>query len=257
MGWNGYIALPKGCMDTNPANCTTRHPLALRVGAGASLAAFAVACVAPAASATAVDPALEGAGSSLGHGYSGYSGSAAAATSTAVDPGTRTDAAGVLLVKTETASGGGAGTGMVLTSGGLALTNHHVVEDSTEVRVTVADTGAVHTATVVGKDEANDVAVLQLKDTSALETVSMDDDGTRPGEAVAAIGNGRGQGYLTTVAGVLESTGDSLTTRDADGEVVGMTTAASTGVGGRGHRPRCGARRGGRLARRRCIWAPG
>lgn len=262
-----------------PANRTPRHPLGLRLGAGASIAALAIACIAPAASAAPARVAEAGAFGAAGYadivdayngsqgsiygspqgapyGDDGYSG--ATTGSATADPGTRTDAAGVLLVETETAAGEAAGTGMVLTASGLALTNYHVVEDSTEVRVTVADTGATYTATVVGKDATKDVAVLQLRDASGLDTVTVNDDGTELGEAVAAIGNGEGQGYLTAVAGVLEATNESITTQasdgsgeslsgllvtdadvvpgysggplvDADGEVVGISTAASTG----------------------------
>jgi S1-C subfamily serine protease len=175
-----------------------------------------------------------------------------------IDPGTEVpDAAGILEINTLLPNGEGAGTGMVLTSNGLALTNYHVVDGSTEVEVTVADTGETHTATVVGRDATHDVAVLQIQDASGLQTISVDPSGVRAGEEVAAIGNGSGQGYLTAVSGTVTGTDESITAAseagseeltgliatdadvvggysggplvDAEGQVVGMSTAASTG----------------------------
>lgn len=186
------------------------------------------------------------------------SGGTQGATGTQVDAGVEVqDAPGTLLVETETSFGEGAGTGMVLSADGLALTNYHVVDGSSEVEVTVADTGETYTASVVGRDATHDVAVLQLQDASGLDTISVDSSGVDPGEGVAAVGNGSGQGYLTAVSGTVtgvdrsisaESLGDTedltgLIETDADvvpgysggplvdedGQVVGMSTAASTG----------------------------
>jgi S1-C subfamily serine protease len=58
--------------------------------------------------------------------------------------------------------GRAAGTGMILTSTGEVVTNHHVVEGSTRLRVTVMSTGSTYRATVVGTDARDDIAVLQL-----------------------------------------------------------------------------------------------
>lgn len=186
------------------------------------------------------------------------SGGTQGAEDTQVDAGVEVqDAPGVLLVETETSYGEGAGSGMVLSEDGLALTNYHVVDGSSEVEVTVADTGETYTASVVGRDATQDVAVLQLQDASGLDTISVDSSGVDSGEDVAAVGNGSGQGYLTAVSGTVtgvdqtisaESLGDtedltSLIQTDADvvpgysggplvdgdGQVVGMSTAASTG----------------------------
>ncbi|MEV4899882.1 trypsin-like peptidase domain-containing protein [Citricoccus sp. NPDC055426] len=180
------------------------------------------------------------------------------AEGTPVDAGVEVqDAPGVLLVETETSYGEGAGSGMVLSADGLALTNYHVVDGSSEVEVTVADTGETHTAEVMGRDAAHDVAVLQLQDASGLDTASVDPSGVDTGEDVAAVGNGSGQGYLTAVSGTVTGVDQSISAErlgdaedltgliatdadvvpgysggplvDDDGQVVGMSTAASTG----------------------------
>ncbi len=153
-----------------------------------------------------------------------------------------------------------AGTGMVLTSDGEVVTNHHVVEGATSIEVKVMSTGATYTAEVVGTDPTADVAVLQLEDASGLDTVTTDNDGISTGEAVTAVGDGNGTvDYLSAAAGSVLATDQQITTQgeglatgetlnglieissdvvggysggatyDADGEVVGMTTAASSG----------------------------
>ena len=70
---------------------------------------------------------------------------------------------GVALIDTAMRSGEAAGTGIVLTSAGEVLTNYHVVEGATSVKVTIASTGKTYTATVVGTDQSADIALLQLK----------------------------------------------------------------------------------------------
>src|SRR6266487_4428990 len=59
-----------------------------------------------------------------------------------------------------------AGTGMVLTSSGEILTNNHVIEGATAISVTDIGNGRTYAATVVGYDQAADIAVLQLQGAS-------------------------------------------------------------------------------------------
>lgn len=152
-----------------------------------------------------------------------------------------------------------AGTGMVLTADGLVLTNNHVVQGSTSIAVTDEASGRTYTADVVGTDATNDVAVLQLRDASGLTPVTIDDDGVRVGDAVHGTGNAGGTGDLVTARGTVTATDESITVaseggtgqeslsgliqvdadvvagdsggplRDADGDVVGIVTAASSG----------------------------
>ena len=158
------------------------------------------------------------------------------------------------------ADGRAAGTGMILTSSGEVVTNHHVVEGSTKLRVTVMSTGQSYAATVVGTDAKDDVAVLQLQGASGLQTVTPDTAGVSVGDAVTAVGDAGGDtSTFTAAAGKVVATGQHITTQsqgnaagerlrglikmssdvisgdsggatyDSRGEVVGMTTAASSG----------------------------
>src|SRR4051812_24270464 len=158
-------------------------------------------------------------------------------------------------------NGEAAGTGMVLTSDGEVLTNNHVVEGATTITVLVVSTGASYTATVVGTDPGDDVAVLQLSDASGLQVADFSRASATIGEAVTAVGNAGGTGGTpSAVSGSVTALDQSITATDetggnaeqltglietdadvqagdsggplydtSSGEIVGMDTAASTG----------------------------
>jgi S1-C subfamily serine protease len=93
----------------------------------------------------------------------------------------------------------GEGTGMIATSNGEIITNNHVVEGATSIKV-VVDNRGTYNATVVGTDATADVAVLQLNGVSGLPTVKFgNSSAVRIGNPVVAIGNAGGQGFPSTV----------------------------------------------------------
>jgi S1-C subfamily serine protease len=211
-------------------------------------------------SGTATSPYGSGSGSGFGSG----SGSAGSASSTATDavPATTDQAAGVVTVLTQLGfqNSEAAGTGIVLDSNGLILTNNHVVEGSTRIQVTDETTGQAYTASVVGTDATDDIALLQLQGASGLTTASLDTGmPATTGETVTAVGNAGGTGDLVAASGTVTATNQTITTQseasvsgetlngliqvdadivagdsggplvDAQGEVVGIDTAASSG----------------------------
>lgn len=224
--------------------------------AGAPSASGPTAAAAPAsADADGLAASLEGL-----HGGVAVDWSAPVELREGLDEGVRVDdAPGVLLVDTVLGRLTGTGTGIVLSADGLAVTNYHVVEDSSQVFVTVADTGERHTATVLGRDAEHDIAVLQVEDAEDLPVASVSLDAPARGDVVAAVGNGRGQGHLTAVRGEVVGTSRSIMAAnegsddyerltglvqsdadvvpgysggplvDADGQVVAVTVAASDG----------------------------
>jgi S1-C subfamily serine protease len=158
--------------------------------------------------------------------------------------------------------GRAAGTGIVLTSSGRILTNNHVIRGATKIRVTDLANGRTYSATVVGYDVSQDVAVLQLKDASGLKTAKLgDSSAVKLGDSVTAVGNaggtggtpttstgritglgrtitaGDGQGAAEQLSGLIETdaqlepgdSGGALV--DGSGKVIGMLTAASSGFG--------------------------
>jgi S1-C subfamily serine protease len=207
---------------------------------------------APAASTPTAPPTFEP--------PSGYGDALPGTTSARQTDATDAQSRGVVLVDTALTDGEAAGTGLVIDASGLVLTNYHVVEGSTSVTVTIATDGTTYDATVVGRDQAADVALLRLDDASGLTTVRVDDDGDPAvADAVTAVGNAEGQGSLSASTGDVVALDRSISTAttgaaegehltgliqtdayviggysggallDDQGEVVGITTAASSG----------------------------
>jgi S1-C subfamily serine protease len=109
-----------------------------------------------------------------------------------------------------------AGTGLVLTSSGEILTNNHVIEGATAIKVTDIGNGKTYTAKVVGYDASHDIAVLQLQGASGLDTVTLGDSSSAAvGSKVVALGNAEGKGGApSVVAGKITSLGASITASD-------------------------------------------
>ena len=213
-----------------------------------------------------------GGGNSYGGGFS-YGGWATGGTGSSTD-GSATDGTATGTTAATTAQQVGiveiatvlgyqdaqaAGTGMVLASTGEILTNNHVVAGATKVTVTLASTGAIYSATVVGTDPTADVAVLQLSGAPGLQTAHLSTVAATTGEAVTGVGNAGGTGSLTAASGTVTALDQAITASDesggsseqltglietdapiasgdsggplygADGSVIGMDTAASSG----------------------------
>lgn len=99
----------------------------------------------------------------------------------------------------------GSGSGFVIKSDGLILTNAHVVEGADTVTVTLRD-GRELRGRVLGADPLTDVAVVKV-DTDRLPTVAMgNSDQLKPGEWAIAIGNPLGLDNTVTV-GIISATG--------------------------------------------------
>lgn len=196
--------------------------------------------------------------SSDGSGAASSDGAATSGATTA----TATQQVGVVTITSQLGyeNATSAGTGMILTADGVVLTNNHVVENATAIQVTVESTGTSYTATVLGTDKKADVAVLKLQGASGLTPVTLDTAGVTSGEAVTAIGNAEGTGTLVAAAGSVTATDQTMTAStdsataetlsgliefsasvvsgdsggpvlDSNGQVVGITTAASSGPG--------------------------
>ncbi len=109
-----------------------------------------------------------------------------------------------------------AGTGMVVTSSGEVLTNNHVIDGATSIKATDVGNGRTYTATVVGYDKTDDVAVLQLQSASGLTTVSFGNSSdVAVGDAVVALGNAGGKGGTPSVAaGTITALNQAITASD-------------------------------------------
>lgn len=84
------------------------------------------------------------------------------------------------------------GTGIVLTRDGEVLTNHHVIEGATSVRVKVPETGKSYDAEILGYDVHADAALLKLDGAHGLRTASVVAAAPRVGQKVLAVGGASG-----------------------------------------------------------------
>jgi len=122
----------------------------------------------------------------------------------------------VVNVVSTTPQGGGEGTGFVVRSDGIIVTNFHVVEGATRVSVlTSAAKPKRYAARVIGGDPEADVAVLKV-DASGLRTVPLGDSASLElGQQVVAIGYALGlQGGPSVTAGVVSSLARKITVPD-------------------------------------------
>lgn len=99
------------------------------------------------------------------------------------------------------------GSGFVINEDGLILTNNHVIEKASEIKVKL-DSGKEYDAKVVGRDPKTDLALIRVKpDSDFPEPVHMgDSDAIRVGDWVMAVGNPFGLGQTVTT-GIISAKG--------------------------------------------------
>ena len=145
------------------------------------------------------------------------------------------------------------GSGFIVDPSGIVVTNNHVIEGADEITVTLQD-GLTLKATLVGHDDRNDIAVLQVHADHKLPSVHFgNSDASRVGDWVLAIGNPFGLGGSVS-AGIVSARGrdiqqgpyDDFIQTDAAinkgnsggplfnmaGEVIGINTAIYSPSGG-------------------------
>ena len=179
--------------------------------------------------------------------------------------GTALDVAGVVAkaepsvvsIQAGVGRGTASGTGVILTSDGDVLTNAHVVAGATTVRVTLVGESQPRTATVVGADDAADLALLHITGASGLPAATLGKSAdVAVGDDVVAIGNALAlRGGPTVTRGIVSALDRSLQSRsgtitgliqtdasissgnsggplvNAAGDVIGINTAVAAGGG--------------------------
>ena len=129
----------------------------------------------------------------------------------------------------------GAGTGVILTADGEVLTNAHVVDGASTVRVTLAGESRARTADVIGTDPAADLALLRIPGASGLPTADLGSSAdVAVGDDVVAIGNALAlRGGPTVTRGIVSALDRSLDTDS--GTITGLIqTDASISSGNSG-----------------------
>lgn len=111
----------------------------------------------------------------------------------------------------------GAGSGFLVSSDGLILTNKHVVSDASASYTVLMSDGKSYEAKVVGTDPVNDIALVKIDITNAPTLTLASSDNLDIGQTVIAIGNSLGQYSNTVTAGVVSGIGRSITAGGNDG----------------------------------------
>ena len=147
----------------------------------------------------------------------------------------------------------GAGSGVIVNEKGYIVTNYHVVEGSTSVKVTLRN-GKNHTASIVGSDPDNDIAVIKINATGLKAVTLGDSSKLAVGDMTVAIGNPLGQLGGTATQGIVSAlqrrltiNNKTLTLLQTDaainpgnsggglfngaGELIGIVVAKSSGTG--------------------------
>lgn len=101
------------------------------------------------------------------------------------------------------------GSGVFISASGYLLTNHHVVQDTSELWIILAD-GTRQEARLVGADIYSDLAVLKSEGDVPSYAPLGNSDALEPGEAVVAIGSPLGEFMNSVTVGVVSATGRSI-----------------------------------------------
>jgi Do/DeqQ family serine protease len=99
----------------------------------------------------------------------------------------------------------GLGSGVIVSTDGYILTNHHVVDGAEQIKVDLNDNRTLD-AKVVGLDPPSDLAVLKIDATNLPVLALGDSDKVRVGDVVLAIGNPLGIGQTVTM-GIISAKG--------------------------------------------------
>jgi Do/DeqQ family serine protease len=126
-----------------------------------------------------------------------------------------------------------AGSGVIVDArNGYIITNHHVVENASEITITLLD-NRTFSAKVVGSDEGADIAVLQAKQPNLVAMPLGDSSKLEVGDYVVAIGNPFGLQHTVT-AGIVSALGRSDINPEAGGYEDFIQTDASINPGNSG-----------------------
>jgi serine protease Do len=125
----------------------------------------------------------------------------------------------------------GSGTGFLISSDGLIITNKHVVntakEETAEYRI-ILNSGKQYYAQVIGKDPISDLAVLKIFDKDLPYVELGDSDTLELGTTVIAIGNSLGKYQNSVTKGIVSGLGRILIASDQSGNVEHLDNTIQT-----------------------------
>ncbi len=123
------------------------------------------------------------------------------------------------------------GSGFIISKDGYIVTNHHVIEDSNSITVTLYD-GRTFEAKLIGSDESNDVAVLKIEADDLKPVTLGSSEALSVGDDVAAIGNPLGELTFSLTKGVVSALDRTVTTEDSVMTLIQTDAAINSGNSG-------------------------
>lgn len=128
----------------------------------------------------------------------------------------------------------GAGSGVIISSDGYIVTNHHVIDGANTIKVTLRDGTTSYDATLIGSDEDNDIALLKI-DAEGLSAATFGDSGSLAvGDYVVAIGNPLGELGGTVTDGIISALAREVTIEDKNMTLLQTNAQISPGNSGGG-----------------------
>ncbi len=122
----------------------------------------------------------------------------------------------------------GGGSGFLISADGLVLTNKHVVADTDAEYTVITNDGKRYSATVVGRDPTNDLAVVKIQGKDLPTLVFADSGDIKIGQTVIAIGNALSQYRNTVTKGVVSGIGRRVVAGDGAGSSEVLEEAIQT-----------------------------
>ena len=128
----------------------------------------------------------------------------------------------------------GAGSGVIISSDGYIVTNHHVIENANTITVTLRDGTTTYDATLIGSDADNDIALLKI-DAEGLSPATFGDSSSiAVGDYVVAIGNPLGTLGGTVTDGIISALAREVTIEDKNMTLLQTNAQISPGNSGGG-----------------------
>lgn len=121
----------------------------------------------------------------------------------------------------------GAGTGVIVTSDGLILTNKHVVQGASTVTVTNTD-GKQFEGKILALDSSNDIAFVKVEASGLPAAELGDSDRVEVGQRAIAIGNALGEYSNTVTTGVISGKQRPVQAADGQGNTETLTNLFQT-----------------------------
>lgn len=128
----------------------------------------------------------------------------------------------VVTITNTTANGGDTGTGIIVSSDGEIITNNHVVEGSTDLKVRLSGATDAVEARILSTDPGNDLALIKLVNASGLTAATFaDPESLAVGDTVIAVGYALAlDGGPSVTSGIISALNRTLT--DTDGALDGL-----------------------------------